>query len=140
MPGGSNTPASIRRFRTNLHPIIRFAITGVANTVVGFSVLLTALWLGFGDLQANLAGYAVGLLLGFVANRQWTFSVEGKVRFAEIGRYLIGFGFAWSLNFAVVVVGIRAGYAGSPLIHLAGIAVYSVAFYFLSQRFVFGRR
>ncbi len=120
-----------------LPQIIRFAITGAANTVVGFSILLSALWLGFSDVLANLIGFSAGLALGFVANRQWTFAVKGRVRLAEVARYLAGFGLAWGLNISVVLIGVEAGMAGSPLIHLAGIAVYSTALYLFSRRFVF---
>lgn len=123
----------------NLPPIVRFAITGVGNTVIGFAVLLGALRLGCTDIAANLIGFSAGLTIGFIANRQWTFAVDGKVSLGEIVRYLIGFALAWSLNITVVMAGIRAGYAGSPLLHLAGIATYSLAFYFISRRFVFSR-
>jgi putative flippase GtrA len=122
-----------------LPPIARFAISGVGNSVVGFSVLLGALRLGFSDIAANFAGFAVGLTVGFVANRQWTFAVRGRVSLAEVARYLLGFGLAWSLNITVVMIGMHAGYAGSPFIHLAGIAGYSLVFFFISRFFVFGR-
>ncbi len=124
----------------SLPPIVRFAITGAANSVVGFAVLLLALRFGFSDIAANLTGFAAGLTVGFVANRQWTFAVEGRVSLAEVMRYLLGFALAWCLNLGVVLIGIRAGYAGSPFIHLAGIATYSVAFYFISRSFVFAPR
>jgi putative flippase GtrA len=119
--------------------LVRFAITGVGNSVVGFAVLLLALKLGFSDIAANLTGFAAGLTLGFFANRQWTFAVEGRVSPGEVLRYLAGFAAAWLLNIAVVMAGIRAGYAGSPYIHLAGIVTYSAAFFFISRSFVFAR-
>ncbi len=140
MAEGSPASDPAGRPALNLPPIIRFAITGVGNSVVGFAVLLLALKLGFTDIAANLTGFAAGLTLGFIANRQWTFAVEGRVSLGEVGRYLAGFALAWSLNIAVVMAGIRAGYAGSPFIHLAGIATYSVAFYFISRSFVFAPR
>ncbi|OYU37209.1 GtrA family protein [Novosphingobium sp. PASSN1] len=140
MDEGPPSSAPDRPSAAALPPIVRFAITGVGNSVVGFAVLLFALKLGFTDIAANLTGFAAGLTLGFVANRQWTFAVEGRVSLGEIVRYLTGFALAWSLNIAVVVAGIRAGYAGSPLIHLAGIATYSLAFFFISRSFVFAPR
>lgn len=126
-----------RRIRLILPPIVRFAITGAANSVVGFAVLLVALWLGYSDVAANFIGFAVGLTVGFFINRQWTFAVEGRVGLAEVMRYLLGFCLAWLLNITVVLIGIRLGFARSPLIHLAGIAAYSLAFFFISRSFVF---
>lgn len=137
MPDVPDTAAPARHRMQPLPRIIRFAITGAANTVVGFSILLSALWLGFSDVLANLIGFSAGLALGFVANRQWTFAMQGRVRLAEVARYLVGFALAWGLNISVVLIGVEAGMAGSPLIHLAGIAVYSAALYLFSRRFVF---
>ena len=140
MPEGPTASPPDKRPAFRLPPIVRFAITGAANSVVGFSVLLLALRLGCSDIAANLTGFAAGLAVGFVANRQWTFAVEGRVSLAEVARYLMGFALAWTLNIAVVLAGMRAGYAGSPFIHLAGIATYSLAFYFISRSYVFAPR
>jgi len=140
MPEVSPASGSDGRRAPMLPTILRFAITGVGNSVIGFAVLLLALRSGFGDIAANLTGFMVGLTVSFVANRQWTFAVRRRVRPSEIARYLAGFAAAWCLNIAVVTIGIRAGYAGSPLIHLAGIATYSLAFFVISKRFVFSRR
>lgn len=63
--------------------------------------------------------------------------MKRKVNLAEIVRYLAGFGVAWGLNIAVVLIGVEAGMAGSPLIHLAGCGVYSLTFYAISRHFVF---
>jgi putative flippase GtrA len=140
MPEGPPASPPDKRPVPGLPPIVRFAITGAANSVVGFSVLLAALRLGCGDIAANLTGFAAGLTVGFVANRQWTFAVEGRVSLAEVVRYLMGFALAWTLNIAVVMAGVRAGYAGSPFIHLAGIVTYSLAFYVISRSYVFAPR
>ena len=53
MAEGSPASDPAGRPALNLPPIIRFAITGVGNSVVGFAVLLFALKLGFTDLAAN---------------------------------------------------------------------------------------
>lgn len=140
MPEGSPAPDPAGRPALNLPPILRFAITGVGNSVVGFAVLLLGLRLGLSDVSANFTGFAAGLAVGFIANRQWTFAVKGRVSAAEVLRYLAGFALAWCLNIAVVMIGIRAGHAGSPLIHLAGIVTYSAAFYVISRSFVFAPR
>lgn len=132
-------PASpqIKRPAFSLPQIARFAITGTANSVVGLFVLLAALRLGYSDVAANFIGFAVGLTLGFVWNRQWTFAVEGRVSPAEVLRYLLSFACAWLLNITVVLIGVGAGYAKSPLVHVAGVMTYSAAFFLMSRSFVF---
>jgi putative flippase GtrA len=123
--------------RSLLAPAARFAAAGLLNTLVGFAAIVAALRLGFGDVAANLIGFGIGLAVGFVINRQWTFRAEGEANPAEIARYLAAFAVSWSLNIAAVLIGVRLGMAGSVWVQLAGMAVYSVTFFALSRWFVF---
>lgn len=123
--------------RNALAPLVRFAIAGLLNTLVGLSVIIAALRFGFGDVPANLIGFAAGLLLGFIVNRRWTFRAQGQTNPAEIVRYLLAFGVSWGLNIAIVLLGVRLGMAGSAWVQLCAIAVYSAAFFALSRWFVF---
>lgn len=120
-----------------LATLMRFSSVGVVTTLVGIAVMMLALAAGFGDYQANITGYAVGLLLSFTLNRRWTFAQSEAATMAEVGRFLIAFGIAFLANFAVLVWGRSIGFAGQPILQLAGMSVYSLFFFFLSRHFVF---
>lgn len=134
---GIGSGSSGRHRRAALGQLVRFAITGIGNTAIGFAVLLVALEAGFGDVAANLIGFGAGLAFGFAVNRRWTFALEGRISVAEVARYLAGFALAWCLNITVVLAGVNNGMVHSPFVHLAGIAVYSISFYLLCRWFVF---
>lgn len=123
-----------------LAPLARFGIAGLLNTLVGFATIMAALWLGLGDVMANLSGYLVGLVLGFIINRQWTFRAEGRAGPVEIARYLGAFALCWGLNIGVVLLGVQFGLSRSAWLHLCGMAVYTATFFLLSRWFVFPRR
>ncbi len=123
--------------RQILLPAARFAAAGVINTLIGFAAIVAALWLGFGDVAANLTGFAVGLTAGFLINRQWTFRATGPARSAEVVRYIAAFAVSWGLNIGVVLLGIRLGMAGSVWVQLCAMAVYSLTFFVFSRWFVF---
>jgi putative flippase GtrA len=117
--------------------MLRFGAVGLLNTALGYTVILAGLALGLGDIVSNATGYAAGLVLGFFLNRQWTFTSADGFRQGTSLRYGIVFLSAYSINLAVVIAARSAGIIGSPLVHLAGICVYSVVFYLGSSRFVF---
>lgn len=123
--------------RPALAPVARFAAAGLLNTMVGFTGIVIALWLRFGDVPANLIGFAAGLSVGFIVNRKWTFRAEGQTNPAEIVRYLLAFGVSWGLNIAIVLMGIRLGMAGSAWVQFTAIGAYSAVFFALSRWFVF---
>lgn len=118
----------------------RFLTVGVANTVIGFGIIVLAREaLGFAHLTANAIGYAAGLLIGFVLNRTWTFRHTGAAGSA-LWRFLIVFGVAYAANLAIMSVTIERWSRWPYLSHLAGLVVYTMIFYAGSRFFAFRNR
>lgn len=119
----------------------RFGLAGIANTLLGYGVILAGLFAGLGDYMANALGYTVGLLVSFLLNRRYTFGLRGSVERAEVMRFLLAVGIAYAGNLVVLAVGREVLGPDHAIVHLPAIATYTVVFYLLSARFVFaGRR
>lgn len=118
--------------------LARFALVGVINTAIGFALILLGLRLGLGDYAANALGYGLGLGVSYALNRSWTFKARNAPSWAEFGRFAASFAMAYGANLAILGIGRAAGMAGQPLLHLAGLGLYSVLFYVLSRTIVFG--
>jgi putative flippase GtrA len=117
--------------------LVRFALVGVLNTVVGYSVIFACMYLlGMKPVSSNMVGYAFGLVVSYTLNRSFTFrSAAAKKR--EIMRFLTIFMIAYLTNIGVLVLltdhaGVHKGWAQL----LAG-AVYTVLFFVLSKYYVF---
>ena len=120
------------------HTAVKFAGVGMMNTLLCLSVIFGLKSLaGVGDLPANITGYLLGLACSFVLNRRWTFAHTDRLLPALL-RFLLVFLGSYLLNIAVVLGLIRLGYNGY-LAHIAGMPLYSVAFYFGCRYFVFPR-
>ena len=116
---------------------LRFAIAGVANTLVGLAVVVcTSKLLGFNAYAANAAGYAAGLTFGYVLNRTWSFRDTARVRLTA-PRYLLAFALSYGANLLVLVLGTEI--LGWPELaaQAAALTTYSVAFFVLCRWFVF---
>lgn len=68
----------------------RFALVGVANTLVDFGVftLLTHL-LGINVYLAQVAGYCAGVANSYTLNRSWTFRSKGRFFGPALVRFLV---------------------------------------------------
>jgi putative flippase GtrA len=124
-------PASLR----DSARIARFAVVGLLNTAVGYSAILACLSFGLGDILSNAIGYALGLCVGFILNRDWTFA--GQRRSGTLPRYLAVFAVAYAANLTVVLAAGSVGISENAFVHLGGIGVYSVVFYLGCAWFVF---
>jgi putative flippase GtrA len=117
---------------------LKFAGVGVINTLLCVCVIFGLKSLaGVGDVPANVAGYMVGLSCSFLLNRNWTFAHNDHL-WPALLRFLMVFGVSYLLNLAVVLGLIRAG-CNAYLSHLAGMPLYSVAFYLGCRYYVFPR-
>lgn len=117
--------------------LARYVAVGAANTLVGLSVIFAAkLLLGLDDVLANLLGYAVGISLGFLLNRNWTFEHDGDVAGA-LARYLCVLLAAYSVNLLTVLYAIDVLRINSYLAQALGVIPYFLVGYVGSRAFAF---
>lgn len=120
--------------------VARFGLVGVASTAVGFAVIagLDA-GLHVAPGLANLAGYLVGVPLGFLLNRSFVFRHEGAISASAV-KYLCVVAVAFCLNQLVLRIAgdlLGAGAALHLAAQLCGMATYTVATFLASRSWVF---
>jgi putative flippase GtrA len=136
--------------RSRLHALValgwmaaRFALVGLANTAVGFGVIMV-LQFGFRAPPhlANAGGYAVGFVVSFTLNRRFTFADQGPLGPTAV-RFAMAALVAFALNQAVLSVATAwVGHgAGAPVIAQGLAAVsYTVSLFVLCRLWVFRAR
>ncbi len=118
------------------HTALKFAGVGVINTLLCLAVIFALKSVaGFGNVPANMAGYAVGLSCSFLLNRRWTFAHNDRLLPALL-RFVLVFLVSYLLNLAAVLAAIHLG-CNDYLAHLTGMPLYTIAFYFGCRYFVF---
>jgi putative flippase GtrA len=114
----------------------RYAGSGLLNTLVGFSVIFVLMALGVSPIVANIGGYFVGLILGFVLSKKLVFRSEGHVT-TESLRYLAAFLACFILNLIVLQSALSVLRLNAILAQLLAAATYTIAMYLLSRFMVF---
>lgn len=117
----------------------RYAMSGLANTAVGVSVIYALMWQGVGPYVANVAGYAAGLLFAYFNSRSYVFRFSGSHR-AGILRYLAAFCLCYGLNMAVLALALQVLGWPAWLAQGAGIVTHAALMFLLSRYFVFVER
>jgi len=140
VPLASVATAGARPAATLSLQAVKYALTGVANSVIGIAVIFFALYqFGASDVAANAAGYAVGLSISFVLNRSWTFAHKGAIS-ESLVKFLLIVGLAYLCNLAMVLVTHRVLGWNVYLAQLLGVAVYTFIGFFGSRNFAFANR
>ena len=52
---------------------LKYNLVGIANTLVGFSIVFSLMFFGLHAVQSNMIGYAIGAVLSFYLNSKYTF-------------------------------------------------------------------
>lgn len=124
--------------RETIGQIVRFALVGVINTIVGLGIILALTEFGVAKVPANMAGYACGLCVSYVLNSRYTFRAEMSLRRAM--HFLGVFGVCYTLNLGVLLL-LADGYGLDVRLAQTGAVIsYTISFFILSRIFVFRRR
>jgi putative flippase GtrA len=137
-PGRRASLLSARISPTLARQLVRFAIVGVSNTALAWSLYALGVKAGVWYPAAAAGSFAAGAVNGYTLNRVWTFQAGdfSASRFARYACVQVG---ALGANVTLLVLLVElAGVARLPaqLFALASVAALSFA---ASRRWAFGR-
>jgi putative flippase GtrA len=112
-----------------------FASVGVLVTIVGIATVALITMATGRPVLANAVGYTCGLILSYALNGRYTFGQSRTIGSAL--RFLACFLVAFVANLGVVYLAIYR--LGIPKVvgSLAGLPVYTIAFYILCEKWAF---
>jgi putative flippase GtrA len=116
---------------------IKFCLIGVINGIVGFSLILSLMYIfNVNYLISNLVGYIGGVTTSFILNKYVNFKSNGKLKI-EFPIFIGSFLIAYIAN-ALILYSMVELLNESKIIGLVvASAVYTILFYLSSRFFVF---
>ncbi len=123
---------------------LRFGAVGVLNTGIGLGAIWLAMWVGISPILSNAIGYAIGLVVSFSLNRNWTFrrddgSEGAPTVLSDMTRFAAAFLASWLLNISVVWTGLQLTEISPYLLQIAGMLTYTVSFFLFCRIWAFKR-
>ncbi len=120
-----------------MNQFVRFLLVGFANTLLGYGVIFSCMYLGRLTPEiSNVIGYLFGLVVSYFMHRHITFRSVRR-RTSEFVRFVIVFLVAYAANFVVLVVLVRGLGGHAALSQIVSGAVYVGTAYLLNKRCVF---
>jgi glycosyltransferase involved in cell wall biosynthesis/putative flippase GtrA len=117
--------------------LVKFLIVGLFNTFIGLAIIYLAMYfLHFDEVAANATGYGVGVLLGFVLNKRWTFK-NGNLLTTTFLRYILVIAVGYTTNLETVLFFANRLNFDSYLAQAFGILPYTLITYFGSKYYAF---
>ncbi|MCL1795182.1 MAG: GtrA family protein [Oscillospiraceae bacterium] len=130
----------IRRIdkKIDLKKFVKFALTGVLNTAIDFSVYTLCLEIFKLDVKiAQPAGQCVAIINSYLVNKNWTFQRRKNYNIAEMLKFLLVNGGSVGINVLGVFVLHDIFGVGEYLCKLPIAAITIVINYFGNRLFVF---
>lgn len=122
--------------KIEIHYLLKYASSGLLNTLLGFVVIFLAMALGVSPLLSNIAGYATGFALGFFVSKKFVFRSHGH--FVKEGlRYLQAFVLAFLCNLEVLQLWLHRYPSQAALGQLVAAVIYTSLMYMLVRFYVF---
>ncbi|MBF0460467.1 MAG: GtrA family protein [Magnetococcales bacterium] len=126
-------PQAFLQIRKSVTQLAHYFVVGILSNSVGYLMYLSATYLGATPKITMTLLYGVGAAIGFVGNRNLTFSYKGSLIRSGI-RYIIVHCVGYVINLVILIVLVdRLGY---PHQWIQAMAIFVVAgFLFLAFKF-----
>lgn len=116
---------------------IKFCLIGVINGIVGFSLILSLMYIfNVNYLVSNLVGYIGGVTTSFILNKYVNFKSEGKLK-VEFPIFVGSFLIAYAANALILYSMVELLHESKIIGLIVASTVYTVLFYLSSRFFVF---
>lgn len=113
---------------------LRYALVGLANTLITAVVIFSMMYVGLGVFTSNAAGYAAGIVFSFLANSIFTFSKP--LSSIRLIKFLTTCGLCWIVNALAIKSFLYFFPAEIYFSQLIGMGFYTISGFFLNKLWV----
>jgi putative flippase GtrA len=122
-----------------MRQLTRYALVGAISNLTGYVAYLVLTWLSVGPKIAMTIVYVTGASVGYLGNRQWTFSHKGKISTTML-RYGLAHVFGYALNFFILYIFVDRLYFHHQAVQAAAIFFVAGFLFVAFKTFVFPQR
>lgn len=129
---------SAESVRRELAYVLRYSVSGILNTVLGFAVIYFFMVLGFSPVYSNAAGYALGFVVSFLLSKKFVFRAAGRWSVDAL-LYAFSFVVAFLCNILTLTVLIDFSLVNPYVAQIFAACVFTGIMFLLGRFFVFAR-
>lgn len=115
---------------------IKYLAVGVMNTIVGYGVIFSLMYIGKSPEFSNITGYIIGISVSYILNRYFTFNDKNNF-FTGFLKFVLSMAISYILNFITLIYCIRVIGINPYLSQLISGVVYTISGFLFSKYFAF---
>jgi putative flippase GtrA len=119
-----------------LRQFLRYALVGLTSNVLLYLAYLGLTTSGMGHKFAMTLLYVSGVLLTFIANRNWSFNHKGMAQ-KTFTRYVIAYVLGYFLNLALLWLGVDHLRLPHEAVQAVAIVVVALSLFLMHRYWVF---
>lgn len=123
--------------RATVIELTKFVSVGLLNTLIAVTIIYSLKWgLEWSDVSANLMGYLICIVLGFVLNARWTFGRKNLNT-----RYFVGYlsvaTVAYLMNLGSLLIAMKVFNVNGNFAQIVGVPVFTLSSFAMNKIFLF---
>lgn len=122
----------LRKFKV----FYRYLIVGVINTIIGYGIIFSLMYIGVSPEISNIIGYAIGICVSYVLNKIYTFKSKTHPK-REFPKFVISLLLAYVLNFFTLLICIRMIHINAYMSQIISGIVYTLSSFVFAKYFAF---
>ena len=115
---------------------IKYLLVGVANTIIGFGIIFTMMFIGFSPEVSNLVGYVIGIFVSYVLNKYFTFKKKKKNK-KEFFKFIFSMLISYLLNLLTLLICYRILNIDKYLSQIISGVIYTLSGFIFSKFYAF---
>ena len=117
-----------------LRQFLTYNVVGIANTLVGFTIVFGLMFIGVSPIVSNAIGYATGAVLSYYLNSRYTFNTAKPQRKQAL-KFFAVLGVAYLVN--LFTLQILLNFLNPYMAQFVSAIVYTLVAFILAKFFVF---
>lgn len=115
---------------------VKYGVIGLVNTIIGYGLIFTFMYLGILAEISNFLGYFVGFFVSYSLNKKYNFKSQNSHK-RDLPKFLISMSIAYIFNLLTLIACYRFFGLNSYLSQIIAGAIYTLSGYILSKIWVF---
>ncbi|MEM3845541.1 MAG: GtrA family protein [Candidatus Parvarchaeota archaeon] len=114
----------------------KYLLVGLMNTIVGYGIIFSLMYVGVSPEVSNIIGYAIGITVSYVLNKIYTFKSKAHPK-KEFPKFVASLLAAYGLNFVTLVICVRILHINAYVSQIISGAVYTLSGFVFVRYFAF---
>ncbi|MEM3886806.1 MAG: GtrA family protein [Candidatus Methanomethylicia archaeon] len=114
----------------------KYLLVGLMNTIVGYGIIFSLMYIGVSPEVSNIIGYAIGITVSYVLNKIYTFKSKAHPK-KEFPKFIASLLAAYGLNFVTLIICVRILHINAYVSQIISGAVYTLSGFLFVKYFAF---